>query len=162
MHKPSIAWISAEVFTGLEAEASRMYPLETGGVLMGYCAQHSDIVITAAIGPGPAARHEESAFIADHEYQLDAIRKHYYRHNRRETYLGDWHTHPNAAGYLSSLDLRTLRRIAKTRSARVPQPMMLICAGRPGDWTSTCWRLVKKKRYLWSTETAFDMTLQIL
>lgn len=120
------------------AEADRCYPLETGGVLMGFWRRHL-AVVTQVIGPGPNARHERWSFEPDQEWQLGAIAAHYARSGRRETYLGDWHTHPDARnGNLSRMDRGVLRKVISTPSARAPTPVMMILYGSPAGWVLTC------------------------
>ncbi len=117
----------------MTAECNRAAPAETGGVLMRYRADGSeDRVATHVIGPGPNAIHEEMRFAPDHDYQLAEITRLYGMSGRRLEYLGDWHSHPDAEGYLSDKDLETLNRIARSRTARVENPVMLVMAGRRG------------------------------
>jgi integrative and conjugative element protein (TIGR02256 family) len=117
-----------------------MFPVETGGVLMGYWVKEfEEIVITHAIGPGPTAIHLPTGFIPDSEYQEDEIACHYAESERLSTYLGDWHTHPLETAHLSRKDRRTLRRIAKYTDARASVPLMVVLGG--GDpWCMKIWR----------------------
>jgi integrative and conjugative element protein (TIGR02256 family) len=78
-------------------EAAARYPLETGGVFMGYWADDRTAVVTQAIGPGPNAYHHRHRFAPDQEWQTTEIAEYYRASGRRETYLGDWHTHPDEA-----------------------------------------------------------------
>ena len=113
------------------AEADRVFPLETGGVLMGYEAlNNGGIVITKSIGPGMNALHGRSKFRPDYDYQESAIADHFYQKRGTETYLGDWHSHPNAtSGELSFMDRLTLKKIANFDAARVQIPIMAILYG---------------------------------
>jgi integrative and conjugative element protein (TIGR02256 family) len=123
----------------MTAECERRAPTETGGVLMGYRADGSDeTVATHVIGPGPNAIHEKFRFVPDHDYQLAEIARLYESSGRRLEYLGDWHSHPDAEGYLSGTDLETLARIARSRTARVEKPVMLVMGGR-GGWNAFAW-----------------------
>ena len=123
------------------AEADRLAPRETGGVLLGYTANHGrDIVVTVAIGPGPKARHELQSFEPDHDWQVEQVAREYEASGRLYGYLGDWHTHPNGSADLSSKDSTTLKRIACAPEARAPQPIMVIAsAGQP--WVLVGWRM---------------------
>lgn len=151
---PSAAWLSRAVLAEIVGEAARAEPCETGGVLMGYWAgRPSEPVITYAVGPGPGAVHERTRFVPDHEYQSAEIAKLYRESGRRLCYLGDWHTHPGAAAYLSEQDLRTLNRIAAQEDARAPRPLMLVLGGEEG-WLPKVWagrletRLLRRPRLL--------------
>jgi integrative and conjugative element protein (TIGR02256 family) len=126
-----------------------MAPAETGGVLLGYWVEEGgEPVVTHAIGPGPEAVHERTRFIPDDEYQYAEIARLYRESGRRLSYLGDWHTHPGGAAYLSRNDRATLRRIASYAAARAPRPVMLILAPGP-NWEPSAWNGILSNRLLW-------------
>lgn len=118
-------WVSKEALDLMMGEFERMYPNETGGILMGYWAGLS-VVITHAVGPGPNATHNEMSFIPDWCYHESEIARLYQESGRIDTYLGDWHSHPDFCTELSPTDRRTLAKIAKHPGARVPAPLMAI------------------------------------
>jgi integrative and conjugative element protein (TIGR02256 family) len=153
------AWIFPDVKRAIEAEATSRFPLETGGVLMGYWdTQGSDVVITTAIGPGPRASHRPTGFMPDQQYQLDQIARHYEGSGRRFTYLGDWHTHPRGTEALSGRDRRTLAWIARAPEARAPHPLMLLAVG--GDpWELVVWHATIAR---WWRLTAEMLTIEVM
>ena len=118
---------------------------------MGWWADITTAVIAAVIGPGPDARHERHNFEPDQDWQLDQIAQHYEASGRRETYLGDWHSHPNASvDTLSWTDRRVLRRIINTPSARCPAPLMTVFWGQPDDWQAAVWHArLLRRTLLW-------------
>lgn len=121
------------------SDADRHFPLETGGVLMGYQHEGSAFV-TEVIGAGPDAVHRTHSFEPDYPWQTDRIAKHYLKSGRRETYLGDWHTHPRArSGILSGHDRSVVRKIIRTPEARAAQPLMGIFYGVPQMWDLAVW-----------------------
>jgi integrative and conjugative element protein (TIGR02256 family) len=114
--------------------------LETGGILMGYWTDEFMIVATHCIGPGPNATHERHRFSPDHEWHVDEVARHYAASGRVETYLGDWHTHPDeSCAGLSRLDRAAMRRIAASPDARAPAPLMMVLIGAPEDWRYSAW-----------------------
>lgn len=115
-------------------EADRGYPYETGGVLLGYLADNGEPVVLAVVGPGPNAKHSRTRFLPDHAWQREQIDQIYWSSAREWVYMGDWHTHPDGLPYMSWLDQRTLRAIAKHPEAENPRPIMLIAGGRPERW----------------------------
>jgi integrative and conjugative element protein (TIGR02256 family) len=141
MRKPlGKVWLASSVLSDLEAAADFRFPQETGGVLMGYwIAAPMEVVITAAIGPGPNAIHRRYGFRPDHAFQVEAIEKIYETSGRLETYLGDWHSHPLGAARLSRTDLRTMSRISRTAKARASLPLMLLLNGSLKNWAVTVW-----------------------
>lgn len=136
----SAVWLANNVLSALVAECDRMSPLETGGVLLGYWTKPEECpVITYALGPGKHAIHEHTAFLPDQEWHERAVAELYKASGRRLQYLGDWHSHPNGGAALSDLDRRTLARIAASRAARSPRPLMLVMS--PGPlWQATVWQ----------------------
>ena len=152
-------WITSRHLSEMMTEASAKVPLETGGILMGYTAQPVGTnarewnagVVTAAIGPGPRAVHERNRFVPDHEFHRAEVARLYEHSGRTWRYLGDWHSHPGTAAYMSPTDARTLARIARSDAARAPQPVMLILGQRPtivdlgsADWQVRGWRFVRR------------------
>ena len=133
----SSLWASRAAFHDLVVEADRAYPLETGGVLVGYFADNGEPVIFAAVGPGPAAIHSRYRFTPDHGWQCSQLEILFEQSSGKLVYLGDWHTHPDGLPQMSWLDKRTLRAIAKHPQALTPQPLMLIGAGAVQRWAWT-------------------------
>jgi integrative and conjugative element protein (TIGR02256 family) len=114
--------------------ADEFYPLEVGGVLLGY-RLGGRVEIAHAIGPGPGASHGRFRFEPDSEWQFEQISLLYESSGRRLSYLGDWHTHPRGRPTPSRRDRDTMRAIAHYPEARCPEPIMLILGGRPGSWS---------------------------
>lgn len=138
----------------MRSEATAGYPLETGGVLVGFTSEDQRrLVISAASGPGPRAKHETWRFTPDAEFQSDFVRRHYEVSNRVHSYLGDWHTHPGGVAKLSRIDQCTLRRIAKDKEARATKPVMAILAGGPDDWDLAIWQMISARWWRPSVES---------
>lgn len=123
----------------LQAEANRCYPLETGGLLVGYRAGE-EWVIQDVVGPGPGARHRRKTFDPDHVWHAAELRARFERSGGRELFIGDWHTHPDGRLALSRPDLRALRRIIGSPEAQTPEPLSALLAGDPGEWNFALWR----------------------
>lgn len=139
MPKPPITtWVANTANAAMEREATLAYPRETGGVLIGYWAT-TDLVILSAVPAGPRAKIDIASFSPDSEFHATETARHYHASHRLHIYLGDWHSHPDGAPKLSSIDRRTLRRIAKDRAARIRRPIMAILSGAPGHWTLDVW-----------------------
>ncbi|WP_352567468.1 MULTISPECIES: Mov34/MPN/PAD-1 family protein [unclassified Mesorhizobium] len=124
----------------MQMDADLWYDRETGGTFMGYWAESNVAVITAMIPAGPRASHERSSFLPDQSWQQVEIAKHYERSGRLDTYLGDWHTHPDAvSNRLSWTDRVCLKTIIKTPTARNQRPVMMLMCGKPGEWSLHSW-----------------------
>ncbi|MER8522885.1 Mov34/MPN/PAD-1 family protein [Mesorhizobium sp. M1076] len=124
----------------MQIDADLWYDRETGGTFMGYWAESNVAVVTAMIPAGPRASHERSSFLPDQRWQQAEIAKHYERSGRLDTYLGDWHTHPDAvSNRLSWTDRVCLKTIIKTPTARNQRPVMMLMCGKPGEWSLHSW-----------------------
>lgn len=131
-------WIASDALQAMFAEADTWAPEEVGGVLVGYWVDPTEVVITDVVEAGPAATHSRVGFSPDADYQERRIAELYEASGRYHTYLGDWHSHPAGGLSLSSTDRKTARRIAHTRTARCPRPLMVVLAGQD-DWHVAAW-----------------------
>ncbi|HEX8342385.1 MAG TPA: Mov34/MPN/PAD-1 family protein [Tepidisphaeraceae bacterium] len=138
-------WLSSEVWGQIAEEVSHRYPLETGGVLLGYWSAREEPVITEMIGPGPKAYHGRYRFEPDYRHHETEINRRIAACSHRLSYLGDWHSHPGGHATLSPRDKRTLRRIARHKPAQVARPIMAIIAT-----DGICvWQYVRTIRRVW-------------
>lgn len=136
----TILWIGQAALQQLEALAAQTFPLETGGILVGYVADSGDVVVQDTVGPGPKAIHDRFHFAPDHDWQCQQLDALYERSSGVSVYLGDWHTHPNGRPKMSWMDKRTLARIAVSPPARCTNPVMLIGGGGDQEWRWGCFR----------------------
>lgn len=121
-----VIWIKNEVFGFLCAEAERMHPQETGGVIMGW-QDGPDFVVKAACGPGPSAEHGRYRFRPDGDYRVDEVLRHFKQSEGVNRYLGDWHTHPDQENpSLSLLDIYELGRIGLNTAPPLANPLMVV------------------------------------
>jgi integrative and conjugative element protein (TIGR02256 family) len=144
-------WIAESVLTAMRQLAARYDPLETGGMILGYQAENREVVVSAMIGPGPRARHRRFRFRPDYDYQQTSLDAHHRKTQGRDTYLGDWHTHPSGACALSWLDKRVLARIASTASSGTMHPIMVVLAGSGGAWDLGASQLLSFGKGIFST-----------
>jgi integrative and conjugative element protein (TIGR02256 family) len=133
-------WLADSAAHLMRKEASRRLPLETGGILLGYWSEDgASVAVTDATEPGPNAIHRRDEFIPDDEYQNLKIDEIYEASGRVHRYLGDWHTHPFGGSALSYKDRRNLHRIATTKGAHTPIPLMAVLSGGAQDWNVSVW-----------------------
>lgn len=136
-----LATFPAELLAQCKREVDATFPLESGGVLMGNWQSPTHVVIRAVIGPGPSAKHERFRFRPDLPWQHEQIAKHYTQSTGAVTYLGDWHSHPQANhGRLSYQDQVALSAIMSTPEAQCAEPVMAILWGNPDGWRLTVWQ----------------------
>lgn len=139
--EPRRLWLPEAVLRQLDEEASRLAPLETGGVLLGWGLDHEEVVVADLVGPGPNATHRCDRFEPDTHWQRLGIAEAYARSGRIHRYLGDWHSHPGGSTTPSRRDSRTARKISRHRAARARRPVMLIVSGDERSWTPNAYRL---------------------
>lgn len=120
-----VVFIGSSVWEEMVSLGKSFLPAETGGILVGYRSEAA-MVVTQVIGPGPAATHKLTSFDPDTQWQTEELAARYHASGRTETYLGDWHTHPNGNPRASFADWRAARRISRARAARAPEPLILI------------------------------------
>lgn len=139
-------WLLRNVLDRIQHEAEIKTPLETGGLLVGYCSADDDhVVVTDMVGPGPQAKHRKRTYRPDYNFHREEIGRIFTESGGILTYLGDWHSHPAAPSCLSFLDKRALRNIARFPDNYIARPIMLIL-GRTGkgefiEWTLGAWRI---------------------
>jgi integrative and conjugative element protein (TIGR02256 family) len=150
-------WLSSQTLSSLKDEADRRYPLETGGALIGYWSDPVSAVVTHFVGPGPASDHQRYSYEHDHVWEASQIALHYHRSRRSHVFIGDWHTHPDAiSGSLSRTDRRSIRRVIKSREARVAHPLMLVLFGSPEHWGTAMWVAALKPRWAWRSRLSIE------
>lgn len=145
-----------DLLVACEKEASAHFPLESGGTFMGHISGEC-ACIEAMIPPGPKAFRRPLGFAPDQEWQLAEIAAYYEKSGRTASYLGDWHSHPNAtSGALSSRDRLVLRKIINSPEARCPQPIMSVLWGCPSSWALCTWRGILVRRRLLGASVHVD------
>lgn len=152
-----VVWLPQSVTDEMRRDADHWYDRETGGTFMGYWADSQSAVVTTMIPGGPNAIRERTSFLPDQDWQQAQIADHYERSGRLDTYLGDWHTHPDAAsGRLSWKDRACLKRIIRTPAARNPTPIMMLMCGDRNGWVLHSWVAQLSSRLLlfeWLSES---------
>ena len=127
-------WLADNIADEIERLASLYYPLETGGMLLGW-RDGDDRIVTGLVGPGRRALHGRYTFIPDGAWQRARLSELFASSGGDLDYLGDWHTHPDGMAEMSELDRRTLSKVER----RVKAPLMVIFAGTEHDWTGGAW-----------------------
>lgn len=130
-------WLAKSALRAMYEESSSLYPLESGGILLGW-RDGGDRIVVNALGPGPQALHGRHRFLPDHAWQVFHIRQIFEESIGDIDYLGDWHSHPDGGAAMSAEDQSTLKRISR----RVRKPLMLILSGVSNNesWTFDCWK----------------------
>jgi integrative and conjugative element protein (TIGR02256 family) len=161
--RSSLIWLSSTALERIAADAQRFDPLETGGILIGYRLSETEAVITRVTSAGPLAVHRPRRFLPDPAHDEREIARIYCETSGRETYLGDWHTHPGQRlAVMSGRDHAALKTIVSAREARVPNALTLIAAGERSCWSPFVWsgHLVPRLRF-WTQLVVSRCELQV-
>jgi integrative and conjugative element protein (TIGR02256 family) len=107
----------------------RSYPLETGGILVGYYSDDSRFAhvtnLISAPGDSESSRFSFQRGVRGIQQFLNQmwLRKRYY--------LGEWHFHPGGSASPSGTDSDQMKSIAYAGSYHCPEPVLLILGGNP-------------------------------
>jgi integrative and conjugative element protein (TIGR02256 family) len=131
MQQRIVIWLSDEARHLIEREACRRRLLETGGPLFGYEARDGSVVIEAARGPGPRARHARFNYRPDRDAIQAAINEELQASKGQRYLVGEWHSHPLGSAHASGRDKRSVREIAEDEDVGLIRPVALIQATTP-------------------------------
>jgi integrative and conjugative element protein (TIGR02256 family) len=123
--------IPDELRDSILAETMSTPTVETGGVLAGYIDGERRAVVTRVIGPGPTAVKSATRFHRDVEYAQAELDRTANELGDRGAYIGEWHSHLEAAPEPSPMDVRSLSGIAAAPNYLTCNPLMLIAAFDP-------------------------------
>ncbi|MBZ9813833.1 Mov34/MPN/PAD-1 family protein [Mesorhizobium sp. CA7] len=122
--------IHAEIIGLIESSVERGHPSrEAGGILLGsYRGDH--IEVSGFTTPYPQDRRSFALFDRiDPLHQSSALRT-WQQSTGTDTYIGEWHTHPEASPSPSWLDRRTWRKLINRSHA----PMVFAIGGFSDIW----------------------------
>lgn len=108
---------------------------ETGGIILGrYSVDLKRAEISRVLGPASDSSSGRTWFIRGIRGLNQLLRMLWML--RKDYYLGEWHSHPNASPIPSSIDIAQLKVIARSESYSCPEPILIIVGGDPqGEWS---------------------------
>ncbi len=118
--------------------ATRDYPRETGGVLLGkYTPSMALAVVTEVSGPPEDSSKARSGFwrgVLGLQATISRLWK------EQQYYLGEWHVHPDGLPVPSTTDRDQMRAIAESSSYQCPEPLLVILGfsmeSGPAKWSA--------------------------
>jgi integrative and conjugative element protein (TIGR02256 family) len=152
-----VLWLPQQL---IEAEVAKdiveHYPNEAGGMLLGY-VNGTHRVVTALIGAGPGAKHGKYYMVPDDHYQQEKLLEHFERTDGRESFLGEWHSHPEASPRMSRTDRRTLHNVTIKSENLAALPVMMIAGvyARDRRCVLKAYRRRDALRHVWLKESVF-------
>lgn len=124
-------WLDLDARRKITSEATRYRFVETGGPLFGFGDEEA-LVVVAAGGPGPRARHRPMSFVPDRRAVEQAIDRVWEEGEQRYRYLGSWHTHPRGRAVPSHRDRATAGEMSSDQGLDLARPLILIQSTWPG------------------------------
>lgn len=118
--------LPSKIFNEISNNISKNYPNECGGIFVGkidlqkQCAIIEHMKMPNEIKSTPVFFKRLAAFLNNWLNDVFISSK------GELFYLGEWHSHPNGFPIPSSTDLKTLRKIAKSKTLRIETPLLLI------------------------------------
>ncbi len=109
------------------------WPLETGGILIGYYTPtHNMAIVTCVAPPTPDSHGSATTFFRGWRGLRELLSRFWFREpEQRRYYLGEWHFHPGAVPLPSPEDHSQMHDIAETTAYHCPEPVLLIVGGGP-------------------------------
>ncbi|WP_418514581.1 Mov34/MPN/PAD-1 family protein [Deinococcus sp. RM] len=109
---------------------------EAGGMLIGHHPVDSqDIVLDRLTTPQPEDRRSRCRFHRDQAAHQQLLDLHWMASGGKRTYVGEWHTHPEARPSPSGLDLRSWRKALRGTAFQGPGLLFIIV----GTETASIW-----------------------
>lgn len=122
--------IPDEILAAMREMAANSKPRETGGTLVGYYSKDlREAFVTRALEADTGAHKQHARFYRPSDDVDGQLARIYEESGGLTHYLGEWHTHPDAAPAPSTMDLSTLRGLASSRSVATDTPFMVILGG---------------------------------
>lgn len=113
-------------FTQLQKWAQKSSPHETGGTLVGTLSPDRRVAtVVEVLHASAAARRSFVTFFRPSDRDDQSLLK-LLQQRPNLTYIGEWHTHPNADPVPSGIDRSALAKIANSPNTCTETPIMLI------------------------------------
>lgn len=125
LHKELYLEYDEKLISKIEQITLEHYPNEFGGFLVGYYSDDlKTLVLTDLLIPN-----EYKSYRTLFERGTKGITEklvEFFNLKEKRYYVGEWHSHPNAASRFSSTDLNAMKNIVKSESVRIENPILLI------------------------------------
>lgn len=116
--------IDGKLLTQLGKLGNKHFPNEFGGFLIGhYSNDFKTLFITDYLLP---KKYKGSPF--GFERNIDGLRKVFDKlfDEKKQYYVGEWHTHPNGSTNYSQTDLKAMIETVKCETVQITNPILLI------------------------------------
>ena len=117
-------YISNETLCKIKEQLSHYYPDEFGGVFVGYKEGNLTIIDDVLIPDD--FENGRTVFIRHPGTLNDRLELIFNKTDGKITYIGEWHSHPNAQALPSLTDINAMDKIAKDQKIRNSNPILMI------------------------------------
>lgn len=121
----SYLYIADSVFSKIEKAVTVHYPKEFGGVFIGNSTSCDSLLIEDILIPD-AYENGKTIFVRHPGSLNERLKLIYQESDGRIDYVGEWHSHPDAAAIPSSTDKEAIRNISKNEDINTATPIMAI------------------------------------
>lgn len=102
---------------------------ERGGIILGQVNNsQTKVLICRATIPSTADSWGKTTFRRNHSAAQHLVEYEFHNSNRKNTYLGEWHTHPAKVAHPSSQDISMIKQQFEENDIKVKFLLMLIVA----------------------------------
>lgn len=133
--------IASDARDTMQADGALHLPNETGGLLVGYYTPDMQrAVVTEAWPCSDDAVRWPTGFERGQEDFNERLSALWRETDGTRYFLGEWHTHPKNAPYLSETDIAQMRSVARDQKQVCPEPISVLLV-RHGDlWSIRVYR----------------------
>lgn len=147
--------LSVEIEDGLiekiRSKAAEHYPMEFGGILVGrYVDDNTCVHISEMILPS-SFKSSRYTFERGTEGIKDSLEQ-FFCMEIPLIYVGEWHTHPDAAPVPSMTDILAMKQIVAAETVNIDSPIMLIVGITPETMKLAMYVYYNKKIYDYENE----------
>jgi integrative and conjugative element protein (TIGR02256 family) len=102
---------------------------ENGGIVLGqYSESRQQVLVCRASAPGPLDQAMNNSFRRNRKAAQQIVEYEFYNSSGRNTYLGEWHTHPTDRAAPSPGDLHMIRQQFASNDVRIGFLLLFVVA----------------------------------
>ena len=121
--------VPGQIIDEMLERCGRSFPMETGGILVGYYSDDSRFAHVTDLVPAPS---DSTSNRFSFQRGVRGVQKFLNQMwLRSRYYLGEWHFHPDGSASPSGTDADQMKSIAYAGSYHCPEPVLLILGGNP-------------------------------
>jgi len=120
----NLLYLSANSLTKVKDELIKHYPNEFGGVFIGF--KNDDVIFISDILIPDKYENGRTVFVRHPGSLNEQLSLIFNESQGKISYIGDWHSHPNAPATPSSTDLVAIKEIADSKNVNNSSPILMI------------------------------------